>query len=138
MARKVQKLPLSVQDVFDECEYIGNLVLRFPCLIIYSQKSVEQTLLKFEDFQFLSGAYCKPLSPCPVIDTLTGTKLTSLVERSQAAVRLQCHALTLARISQGRMNSSYNMLLAQPSKKVVRSSISTLLRVGLTLHPANG
>ena len=105
MARKVQKLPLSVQDVFDECEYIGNLVLRFPCLIIYSQKSVEQTLLKFEDFQFLSGAYCKPLSPCPVIDTLTGTKLTSLVERSQAAVRLQCHALTLARISQGRMNS---------------------------------
>ena len=99
MARKVQKLPLSVQDVFDECEYIGNLVLRFPCLIIYSQKSVEQTLLKFEDFQFLSGAYCKPLSPCPVIDTLTGTKLTSLVERSQAAVRLQCHDLTLARIS---------------------------------------
>ena len=104
----------------------------------YFQKSVEQTFLKFEDFQFLSGAYCKPLSPCPVIGTLTGAKLTSLVERSQAAVRLQCHALTLARIYQGRMNSSYNMLLAQLLKKVVRSRISILFRVGLTLYPANG
>ena len=65
---------------------------------IQVRKSVEQTFSKSINLDVLSGAYCKPLSPCLVIDTLTRVLLTRRMERSQAALRLQCYALTLARI----------------------------------------
>ena len=83
---RAMTLRLSVRDLFI---IVNHIQVR---------KSVEQTFSKSINLEVLSGAYCKPLSPCLVIDTLTRVLLTRRMERSQTALRLQCYALTLARI----------------------------------------
>ena len=83
---RAMTLRLSVRDLFI---IVNHIQVR---------KSVEQTFSKSINLEVLSGAYCKPLSPCLVIDMLTRVLLTRRMERSQTALRLQCYALTLARI----------------------------------------